>query len=120
MLKIEGKTIIIPAGDSGEFYMQFTRREDGVDTPLPLVNGDSVNFIVKRYAINTATALISKTITTFVDGKAHIRIKASDTTALVAGRYVYELELTSPTVDPLDPNVDTILAGEFIIDNDAG
>lgn len=120
MLKIDGRTISMSSGDSGEFYVQFTRLEDGVSTPMPLAMGDSVSFVVKRTPLKSATALITKTITTFDEGKAYIRIKASDTVNLPEGRYIYELELTSPTLDPDDPNVDTIIVSEFIITADLG
>lgn len=121
MLKVQGSSIFMPSGDSGTFNITVRETDAlGVQHVRQLVSGDVITFTVKRTLTKTAEIIIQKVITTFEDGIAVVRIKASDTENIMPGRLFYEVELMSPTDDPDDPDVDTFLTGEFNIEADLG
>ena len=64
--------------------------------------GDQVKLTVKR-SVNDKKAVITKTIREFTDGQAIISIEENDTKNLVAGDYVYEIEvrLSNGTIDTI-------------------
>lgn len=62
-------------------------------TPRPLVTGDVLVFTLRKTTV-TLEKLISKTVSSFIDGKASVVINPADTAALAFGKYVYDLQLT--------------------------
>ena len=91
MLEFIGSTIKMPRGDSGEFPVW---HEDAQGNLIPLVAGDRVAFTVKRDPSEPDTeAIIQKFVTTFVDGKAIVRILPADTKPYPFGRYYYDVEI---------------------------
>lgn len=54
--------------------------------------GDVVFFTVRR--VVDSPIMIQKTITTFIDGAAHISIEPEDTQTLRPGTYVYDIQVT--------------------------
>lgn len=61
-----------------------------------LVTGDKVTLTVKRLATDT-TAVLTKEITSFVDGSAEISLAKADTVDLDARSYRYDLVITLAT-----------------------
>ena len=65
-------------------------------TVVPLVDGDTVYFTVKR-SLDSAEIILQKTVTTFTDGKANIEILPTDKTAFGVLRYqtsyVYDVQV---------------------------
>ena len=79
-------------GDSKSLVVSCAR--DG--TAVPLVNGDTVYFTVKK-SVDATEKVLQKTITAFTDGKATINILTSDKTAFgtlrSAVNYVYDIQI---------------------------
>ena len=80
-----------------------------------LSQGDQVKLTVKKN-IRDSKAAITKVVTEFVEGKAIIYLEEKDTKNLIAGDYVYEIEvrLSNGTIDTI------IHATQFKILSDLG
>lgn len=90
----ETKTISMIAKDTGDFVIS-------IDNYL-LGEGDKVFFTVND-ALEKETALISIIISEFVDNKAIVRLKSTDTN-LAPGTYFYDVQ-----VNTADGRIDTVL-----------
>lgn len=75
-------------GDSETIRIALT---DTADVAIPFETGDTVYFTIKTDT-NTATKILQKSITSFVDGKAVISILPSDTASLSYGTYLYDVQ----------------------------
>lgn len=67
-----------------------------------LSQGDQVKLTVKKN-IRDSKAAITKVVTEFTEGKAIISLEEKDTKNLIAGDYVYEIEvrLANGTIDTI-------------------
>lgn len=80
-MKIHNKDICIRKGEA--FAVRFCVTEHG--EPYTMKLGDRIQFVVKRLMIDSEKAVIDRTSV----GSDVIRIKASDTSSLLCGRYRY-------------------------------
>lgn len=83
------------------FNTLLTLTDDTTNLPIN-VSGYSVNANIKKsyYSINN-TAVFSSTINDAPNGNVSISLSASTTANIKAGRYVYDVKITSPGNDVL-------------------
>lgn len=106
---IEGTTVKLVRGNTGVFKVSCVN-DALTPEPIPFVTGDTVYFTVKK-TIKDDVETFQKTITTFDDGKAVIKLMPADTKELLPGKYVYDIR-----VDFADGTVATIIeSSEFVI-----
>ena len=86
-------------------------RDKTTKAPIALVTGDTVILTIRRH--EDAEISFQKVVTTFVDGKALIRILPTDTSGLTRGRYVYDIEFTFASGE-----VKTPVKGVFQLEGD--
>ena len=111
----DDNTISIVQGDTGVINLKIKH--------YPLTEGDRVRFMVSNRStskrsissININTPLIEKLLTSFEnDGTARIVITPNDTLDIAAGKYFYEIQVSTKTgiVDTVIPSTNfTILEG---------
>jgi hypothetical protein len=92
-------------GDSEYILISFL---DADGAALPLVTGDTVYFSMKKKISDEQPAL-QKTVTSFIEGKAHIEILPADTINLKGG-YYYDVQ-----VNRADGQVSTVIKPSQII-----
>jgi hypothetical protein len=99
--------IEIIKGRSFPITINMTDKTTGSQTPF--VAGDIVTFRMSNE--KGGTAIITKTTTTFTDGKSTTNIVPSDTSpsTIIRGNYYYEIKLTRGT------DIYTLLYGNFEI-----
>lgn len=92
----------ITRGDDKTFVVSVAQK--------PFTSGDSVTMTVRQRA-GQGEALITKTVTTFYDGKAVIDFVPADTEELAFGTYSYDVEATYQ-----DVGVKTVITpSDFVI-----
>jgi hypothetical protein len=104
MFKTCGNNIYITRGDSSTLAVDILNA-DG--TAYSMVDGDVINFTVKKHATDAA-ALISKSTSdstiTVTGNEASIGINPGDTKSLDYGIYLYDVQITHK-----DGSVDTFI-----------
>ena len=104
-MQVDGNTITMINGDSEYMLISFLDADGAV---LPLENGDTVYFTMKKKPSDEQPAL-QKIVTSFVEGKAHIEILPADTINLNGG-YDYDVQ-----VNRADGQVTTVIKPSQII-----
>ncbi len=104
-MQVDGNTITMINGDSEYILISFLDADGEV---LPLENGDTVYFTMKKKPSDEQPAL-QKIVTSFIEGKAHIEILPADTINLNGG-YDYDVQ-----VNRADGQVTTVIKPSQII-----
>lgn len=114
-MKIIGTEISMVRGDTEILKVSITK--DGVQQDL--VPGDTVYLSVRKNP-KSSTYSFQKVVTTFIEGKAYIRIDPEDTKTLSAGEYVYDVQVTfAPATEHDIPVVKTLVwPSIFIIEQE--
>ena len=107
-IKIDGNMLTVVRGDLAQMELEIF--DDLV--AYPLTTGDVVTFDV-RSTPDAADSLLTKVITEFTEGVAHLELTPEDTTALEVGIYSYQLKLTLPDFR----GTHTLLAGNLNVIN---
>jgi len=88
-MKIQGTNISMIRGDSEAIKVSC---EDAQGVGVPLEDGDTLYFTVKRSAY-TEEKILQKIVTEFIEGVALITIFPKDTRELKTGAYYYDIQL---------------------------
>lgn len=106
-IKLEGNVLVMHKGDSAQLELQVY--DDTVKYDLE--PGDQVVFDLRRLDTDTES-LLTKTVTEFVDGVAHIQFAVNDTAAMEIGLYKYQVKIIL-----VDRGTHTVLDGNFKLIN---
>lgn len=114
-MKIVGTEISMVRGDTEVLAVSITK--DGVQQDF--VPGDTVYLSVRKN-LKSLLYAFQKVVTTFIEGKAYVRIEPDDTKTLAAGEYVYDVQVTFAPLTEFDlPIVKTIIwPSAFIIEQE--
>jgi hypothetical protein len=88
-MQIDGSDITMVRGDSEVISVSLV---DSTGSAVPLVEGDTVYFTLKKSPSDT-TKLLQKVVTEFTEGKATITILPADTKALEFRAYSYDVQI---------------------------
>ncbi|NMA00794.1 MAG: hypothetical protein GX924_07175 [Clostridiaceae bacterium] len=113
-MEINGTNLKMIRGDS-ECISVSMQDEEGV--PIPLIDGDTVYFTVKK-SVHREEITLQKIIEEFQEGTAVIPIAPSDTKKLEFRTYVYDIQLTRAdgTVKTIIPPSDFTIGEEVTYD----
>lgn len=106
-IKLEGNVLTMHKGDSAQ--LELTVYDE--DVKYDLVAGDSVIFDMRQLETDTQS-LLTKTVTEFVDGVAHIQFAVNDTANIEIGMYKYQIKIIL-----VDRGTHTLLDGNFKLIN---